>query len=639
MANETNIKVLKIEVDTGTGAIKVDGVTKSIKEAIAATKEFVGSAGKMKKTTSDLGSAAGLAGATVNELGRLISDMPYGITAVTNNISQLGSMFTALVQKASQVKNGLSTTTNILQLLKDQFLGPVGILILFQGAIALLEKFSQSSKKAATEANKLNQALGSAGGQIAILNTYKDVIEDSTSSTEDQESALKSLKKEGYDPLIGTLEEFLEAKAKILLFDATKSVIEQEISDAITEQRNIEDQIKALDEKIIERTNTLDQLRKGSGAGVGATAIGGLIDKVELQRDLQDLKDAKNSILSTQTSLTDELREKYLKLVRDLEENDFICILFGTCKTNGATKKALKAVKTFELIFTEIEKVNERAKKQYLEKNSFLDYAVGITDRQVKEMKKKAKAALKDLEKISIPPPDNSFKYWAEAKIDSLSDIASGLDAIADLTASVAGIMDAEFQKQMDIEQNKTTGINNELKKRLANEKISADERRSIQSKIAANDEKLRLKQEEIAKKRFKTEKAMRISLTLIDTASSAMRAYSSQLIPADPSSLIRAQVAAALATALGLAQVAMISKQQFVGSASATPPGVGGSLGEGGGVQAPDFNIVGQSASNQIAAAVQGQLSQPIKAFVVSKDVSTAQEMDRNIIGSASLG
>jgi len=442
-----------------------------------------------------------------------------------------------------------------------------------------------------------------------------------------------------YGDVDNTLEEFLEAKAKILLFDATKSVIEQEISDAITEQRNIEDQIKALDEKIIERTNTLDQLRTGSGAGVGATAIGGLIDQVALQSDLQDLKDAKNSILSTQTSLTDELREKYLKLVRDLEENDFICILFGTCKTNGGTKKALKAVKTFELIFTEIDKVNERAKKQYLEKNSFLDYAVGITDRQVKEMKKKAKAALKDLEKISIPPPDTSFKYWAEAKIDSLNDIASGLNAIADLTESVAGIMDAEFQKQMDIEQNKTTGINNELKKRLANEKISADERRSIQSQIAANDEKLRLKQEEIAKKRFKTEKAMRISLTLIDTASSAMRAYSSQLIPGDPSSLIRAQVAAALATALGLAQVAMISKQQFVGSASATPSGVGGGLGEEGGVQAPDFNIVGQSASNQIAAAVQGQFQQPIKAYVVSKDVSTAQEMDRNIIGSASLG
>ena len=52
-----------------------------------------------------------------------------------------------------------------------------------------------------------------------------------------------------------------------------------------------------------------------------------------------------------------------------------------------------------------------------------------------------------------------------------------------------------------------------------------------------------------------------------------------------------------------------------------------------------PDFNIVGQSASNQLAAAVQGQFNQPVKAYVVSKDVSTAQEMDRNIVATASLG
>ena len=89
-----------------------------------------------------------------------------------------------------------------------------------------------------------------------------------------------------------------------------------------------------------------------------------------------------------------------------------------------------------------------------------------------------------------------------------------------------------------------------------------------------------------------------------------------------------------------GLLQVAAIARQQFVSSAS-TAGGAfsGGGLGTGGGTQPPDFNIVGASPSNQLAAAVQGQFQQPVKAYVVSKDVSTAQEMDRNIIGSASLG
>jgi hypothetical protein len=52
-----------------------------------------------------------------------------------------------------------------------------------------------------------------------------------------------------------------------------------------------------------------------------------------------------------------------------------------------------------------------------------------------------------------------------------------------------------------------------------------------------------------------------------------------------------------------------------------------------------PAFNIVGASGTNQLADAIGGQAQQPVQAFVVSSDVSTAQELDRNIITGASLG
>ena len=52
-----------------------------------------------------------------------------------------------------------------------------------------------------------------------------------------------------------------------------------------------------------------------------------------------------------------------------------------------------------------------------------------------------------------------------------------------------------------------------------------------------------------------------------------------------------------------------------------------------------PAFNVVGASDTNQLATAIGGQSQQPIQAFVVSNDVSTAQEMDRNIIEGASIG
>jgi len=52
-----------------------------------------------------------------------------------------------------------------------------------------------------------------------------------------------------------------------------------------------------------------------------------------------------------------------------------------------------------------------------------------------------------------------------------------------------------------------------------------------------------------------------------------------------------------------------------------------------------PAFNIVGVSGTNQLASAIGGQSQQPIQAFVVSSEVSTAQELDRNIIEDASIG
>ena len=51
-----------------------------------------------------------------------------------------------------------------------------------------------------------------------------------------------------------------------------------------------------------------------------------------------------------------------------------------------------------------------------------------------------------------------------------------------------------------------------------------------------------------------------------------------------------------------------------------------------------PAFNVVGASGTNQLASAIGNQSQQPTRAYVVSKDVTTSQEMDRNIINGASI-
>ena len=65
-----------------------------------------------------------------------------------------------------------------------------------------------------------------------------------------------------------------------------------------------------------------------------------------------------------------------------------------------------------------------------------------------------------------------------------------------------------------------------------------------------------------------------------------------------------------------------------------------GGSSGRGSvSIQAPDFNVVGASQTSQLAQAVTTQQEKPVKAFVVGKDISSQQELDRNITNTASFG
>jgi hypothetical protein len=65
----------------------------------------------------------------------------------------------------------------------------------------------------------------------------------------------------------------------------------------------------------------------------------------------------------------------------------------------------------------------------------------------------------------------------------------------------------------------------------------------------------------------------------------------------------------------------------------SPSAPNTGGSSS-----QPPAFNVVGSSGETQLADAIGSQTQRPSRAYVVSNDVTTAQEMDRNIIEGASI-
>lgn len=129
--------------------------------------------------------------------------------------------------------------------------------------------------------------------------------------------------------------------------------------------------------------------------------------------------------------------------------------------------------------------------------------------------------------------------------------------------------------------------------------------------------------------------KAAAIASTTISTFLAAQGAYASQMAIPTPDAPFRAALAAGLAIASGLKNVQSIIDVQTPGGG-----GAGGSTPSAETPRAPSFNVVGASpaSANQIANTI-GKDQPPVKAYVVSNDVTTAQSLDRNIVSSASLG
>jgi len=119
--------------------------------------------------------------------------------------------------------------------------------------------------------------------------------------------------------------------------------------------------------------------------------------------------------------------------------------------------------------------------------------------------------------------------------------------------------------------------------------------------------------------------KGIAIAQTGINTATGIIKAISTNP-PPSPLGII----GAALVGAAGIAQTIKIASTKIP---SATGKGfVSGGSGGASTPSAPAFNLVQGTEGNQLSEDIQGVGQEPVRAVVVSGDVTTAQSVDRNI-------
>lgn len=137
-------------------------------------------------------------------------------------------------------------------------------------------------------------------------------------------------------------------------------------------------------------------------------------------------------------------------------------------------------------------------------------------------------------------------------------------------------------------------------------------------------------------KRAFQINKVAGIASATIDTITGVQKAYASQIVVGDPTSIIRGQIAGVIAGVSGAARVAAIARTKF-GGGTVTPPSTPEMpTPQGGGSQPAQFNVIGNTGINQLSDSLGN--AEPMKAYVVSGDVTSQQSLDRNKNETASL-
>jgi len=614
--------------------------------------------------------ATGSASSAAMELGRVLSDAPYGIRGVANNISQF----------ASQMAFAAKSTGSLSLAFKDLWkalMGPLGILIVIQGVIAAFEKASMTKKKVKEETDSLTQSFGLQTTKLLVL---KSALDDSNVSLEDKKELVKKASKEFKDLNIEIDENGKLTDASRIAIDEysvalVKNAKAKAIANLITKEMNKQAQLEV--EETGKQLGYFDTLYHAISAKVLGTskAVSNALEQDGEKRD-EAMKKSQERV----QKFLKMLKENGLEMAKSLFDTEDkskgkITILqtpkdFQTeaedlqSEIDAWDKKMLMAATKdkdqrlqLELVFYKKSKEARRKDREDAAYNALFKYQDEL-DALVKSGKMNADEAdkakgvalIKTQEKVdAINREHDRLIEKAEEVTKALrlglggdSDdeekfsLEEGLQQYMKVQSAMTDFLNGEYDRQLTIEQNKTNALNNELNQRLLNENLSKDERERIQLQIGQNDEKLRKKQEAIEKKRFKLNKAANIANATINTYLGASQVIGDETIP----SLAKPFVVAAT-IASGLLQVAAIARQKFQSSA-----GSGGSIGAAAGGNGSgdntrefNFNLAGSTQSNQLTQSIAGQLSQPIQTYVVSSEITSQQQLDLNIANTATIG
>jgi hypothetical protein len=277
---ERELKKVQTELKTKTGT--------AIVETNKYIAELQGSLTNLRSVgLSKLPQAANQGAASLNALGQVARDAPFGFIAIQNNLPILFDQLGTLSSKSGGAIGALKA-------LGSSLIGPAGVTFAIGAAIsgvtALIQKYgsltnavnvlfsaNSNAVKSQIEFNKaLLEASGGTGSQVAKIKILVSTIQSETSTQQERLAAYRELKKISPDVVAGIDEQNLStAKSIKLVGENAKAQLEfiklqtkltaiSKVLDGIEERRfaangkylaarkeeiNLEERLSAIDEK------------------------------------------------------------------------------------------------------------------------------------------------------------------------------------------------------------------------------------------------------------------------------------------------------------------------------------------------------------------------------------------------------
>ena len=127
----------------------------------------------------------------------------------------------------------------------------------------------------------------------------------------------------------------------------------------------------------------------------------------------------------------------------------------------------------------------------------------------------------------------------------------------------------------------------------------------------------------------FRIRKASNLAQASIDGTKAVLSAFADT-----PGGIVFKSIAATIAGGFAALKIAQIAKSKYESPSLGTDTGGGGGGGDAAASMTAQFNTIGTSGINQLATLQQ----QPVQAYVVSGEVTSAQSLDRNRVQNATL-